>query len=55
MRPQTVEALAGMGHEISNEPPDASWAFGGAQLICRTDTGYVAGSDHRKDGQTAAF
>ena len=55
MRPQTVEALAAMGHEISTEPPDASWAFGGAQLICRTDTGYVAGSDHRKDGQTAAF
>ena len=55
MRPQTVEALAAMGHIISNEPPDASWAFGGAQLICRTDTGYVAGSDHRKDGQAAAF
>ena len=55
MRRQTLEALAAMGHEISNEPPDASWAFGGALLICRTDTGYVAGSDYRKDGQAAAF
>ena len=52
---QTVEALAAMGHHITQEPPDASWAFGGAQLIWRTETGYVAGSDHRKDGHAAAF
>ncbi|MDH3232725.1 MAG: gamma-glutamyltransferase family protein [Alphaproteobacteria bacterium] len=55
MSPKTVEGLAAKGHEISNEPLDASWAFGGAQLICRGETGYVAGSDHRKDGYAAAF
>ncbi len=29
--------------------------FGGAQLILRTDHGYVAGSDHRKEGLAAGF
>ncbi len=30
-------------------------AFGGAQLIYRTDDGYISGSDHRKDGHAAGF
>jgi gamma-glutamyltranspeptidase/glutathione hydrolase len=50
-----VEQLQAMGHEIQREPPEASWGFGGAQLICRVDGGYVAGSDHRKDGHAAGF
>jgi gamma-glutamyltranspeptidase/glutathione hydrolase len=29
--------------------------FGGAQLILRTEDGYVAGSDHRKEGQAVGF
>ena len=53
--PEVSDALAKRGHSISTEPLEASWAFGGAQLICRTDNGYVAGSDHRKDGMAAAF
>jgi len=55
MPPETEAGLSAKGHKISKEPLEASWAFGGAQLICRMDNGYVAGSDHRKDGYAAAF
>ena len=52
--PQTViTALRKRGHLIDIEQ-DVE-VFGGAQLICRTKHGYVAGSDHRKDGQAAGF
>ena len=40
------------GHII--EIREAKW-FGGAQLICRLGDGYIAGSDHRKDGQAVGF
>ncbi|MFA5551773.1 MAG: gamma-glutamyltransferase family protein [Trueperaceae bacterium] len=50
----TVEALRAMGHEVS--VATSSNAFGGAQLIVRLDDGgYVAGSDHRKDGQAVGY
>ena len=55
MDAQTVAGLEGLGHTISCESPDASFAFGGAQLICRLDDGYLAGSDHRKDGMAAGY
>ena len=29
--------------------------FGAGQFIVRTDDGYVAGSDPRRDGQAAGF
>jgi gamma-glutamyltranspeptidase/glutathione hydrolase len=51
----TRNALAAMGHDIVLEPPDTAFGMGGAQLIRRTDAGYVAGSDHRKDGCAAGF
>jgi gamma-glutamyltranspeptidase/glutathione hydrolase len=51
----TLAALAGLGHRIAVEPPDAAYAFGGAQLIRRIEGGYVAGSDPRKDGCAAGF
>jgi gamma-glutamyltranspeptidase/glutathione hydrolase len=51
----TREALTAMGHQVSVEPPDAAFAFGGAQLIHRIPGGYVAGSDPRKDGQAVGF
>ena len=51
----TVEALSAMGHDIRLEPPDNAFGFGGAQLIRRTPGGYVAGSDHRKDGCAAGY
>jgi gamma-glutamyltranspeptidase / glutathione hydrolase len=48
-------ALEGMGHKIA--PAEAvNFAFGGAQLIWRLgDDGYVAGSDHRKDGGAVGY
>jgi len=53
--PQTAEALAKRGHKIAAAEA-VNFAFGGAQLIWRTgDAGYVAGSDHRKDGGAAGF
>ncbi|WP_454849452.1 gamma-glutamyltransferase family protein [Rhizobium binxianense] len=51
----TVSALETMGHEITLESPDNAFGFGGAQLIQKTESGYVAGSDHRKDGCAAGF
>jgi len=52
--PQAVlEALAARGHDVRYEPQEQ--IFGGAQLIYRTADGYIAGSDHRKEGQAAGF
>lgn len=51
----TVEDLGALGHELTRESPDASFAFGGAQLIHRLGEGFIAGSDHRKDGLAAGF
>lgn len=53
--PQTVEALAKRGHKIAAAEA-VNFAFGGAQLIWRSgDDGYVAGSDHRKDGLAVGY
>jgi len=49
-----TEELRALGHEIAIEPLDATFAFGGAQIVLRTSEGYVAGSDPRKDGQALA-
>ena len=45
--------LASRGHAISYATDDHQ--FGGAQLIVRTDDGYIAGSDHRKEGLAVGF
>jgi len=50
-----VSGLAALGHEMVREAPDASFAFGGAQLIHRSEGGYIAGSDHRKDGMAVGY
>lgn len=50
-----VAGLLARGHEVRRESPQAAFAFGGAQLILRGDDGYVAGSDHRKDGTAVGF
>jgi gamma-glutamyltranspeptidase/glutathione hydrolase len=52
---ETVAALTALGHVVQREPPEAAWGFGGAQLVCRVESGYVAGSDHRKDGCAIGF
>ena len=48
-----ADELASRGHRLRFA--DSSAAFGGAQLIVRQDDGYVAGSDHRKEGCAAGF
>jgi gamma-glutamyltranspeptidase / glutathione hydrolase len=51
-----AQALADAGHAVERSAPDASFGFGGAQLVWRDDHGgYVAGSDHRKDGQAVGY
>ena len=51
MKPELVQALTDMGHQISIEKPDLAFGFGGAQLIHRLESGaYAGGSDPRKDG-----
>lgn len=52
-QPEVIESLAARGHEILLGKPD--YLFGGAQLIVKTDDGYCAGSDHRKEGLAAGF
>ena len=47
--------LAQRGHKLFQGEPDESFGFGGAQLIIRSGTGYIGGSDHRKDGMAAGF
>ncbi len=48
-----AQALRARGHAVRYVTQEH--VFGGAQLILRTDAGYVAGSDHRKEGQAAGF
>jgi len=56
MPEDALDALAGLGHRISIEAPDAAFGFGGAQLVHRLDGGgYAGGSDPRKDGGAAGF
>lgn len=52
--PETIAGLRRRGHELELASED--WAFGGAQLVVRlSDGGYLAASDHRKDGQAVAY
>ena len=51
--PGIAQRLADRGHRVSYEPLEH--VFGGAQLILRTESGYVGGSDHRKEGLAAGF
>jgi gamma-glutamyltranspeptidase/glutathione hydrolase len=50
-----AEALCTKGHAVEFEDPSGVFAFGGAQIIQRTEHGYVGGTDPRKDGLVAAF
>ncbi len=54
-KPEVLDELAARGHHLSLAAPDESFSFGGAQLIARLDKGYVAASDHRKDGQAVGY
>ncbi len=46
--------LQALGHVLAGAEA-VNFAFGGAQLIWRTEDGYIAGSDHRKDGGAVGF
>jgi gamma-glutamyltranspeptidase / glutathione hydrolase len=49
-----IEQLVARGHRVADNAP--AFGCGGAQLIYRQENGvYVAGSDHRKDGQAVGF
>ena len=47
--------LAARGHPLEAESDEMIYRMGGAQLIEKTDSGYIGGSDHRKDGMAAGF
>lgn len=52
----SITALHAKGHDIKVGLSDqTNFGFGGAQLITRTEAGYVAGSDPRKDGCAIGF
>jgi gamma-glutamyltranspeptidase/glutathione hydrolase len=50
---EIARGLADRGHAVRYV--EQEHVFGGAQLILKTAHGYVAGSDHRKEGQAAGF
>ena len=52
--PQLRSDLVAMGHAIA-AVNDSYMDFGAGQFVVRTDDGYVAASDPRRDGQAAGF
>lgn len=52
---EALNDLTERGHEITQSTIGEDFAFGGAQLIYRTEAGYVAGTDPRKEGQAIGY
>jgi gamma-glutamyltranspeptidase/glutathione hydrolase len=48
------DGLAALGHQFASVP-DPYMDFGAGQFIVRSDAGYIAGSDPRRDGQAAGY
>jgi gamma-glutamyltranspeptidase/glutathione hydrolase len=51
--PEVKKGLRKKGHTLTDSDP--VWGYGGAQLILKTEHGYCAASDHRKDGQAVGY
>jgi gamma-glutamyltranspeptidase/glutathione hydrolase len=47
--------LESRGHNLAPADEEMPYSMGGAQLIQKTEHGYIGGSDHRKDGMAAGF
>ena len=52
---EVLNELTSRGHEFDRSELGTDFSFGGAQLIYKTQGGYIAGSDHRKDGQAVGY
>jgi gamma-glutamyltranspeptidase/glutathione hydrolase len=52
--PELRAGLAALGHQFASVP-DSYMDFGAGQFIVRSDAGYIAGSDPRRDGQAAGY
>jgi gamma-glutamyltranspeptidase / glutathione hydrolase len=48
------EGLIARGHHVA-AVEDSYMDYGAGQIVVRSDTGYIAGSDPRRDGQAAGF
>lgn len=49
------KGLRARGHDVLDFEFEQIFEMGGAQMILKTETGYVGGSDPRKDGMVGAF
>jgi len=54
MPPEVVAELAARGHRL-NTNTDSMQDFGSGQFIWKTEDGYIAASDARRDGQAVGF
>lgn len=52
---EVLNDLVSRGHTLHKADLGTDFSFGGAQLIYKTEGGFVAGSDSRKDGQAVGF
>jgi len=52
--PEAIAGLKARGHDV-RVAPRFNLEFGSAQLALRTEHGYIAASDHRKDGYPVGF
>ena len=55
VNPEVLAELERRGHVLHIADLGTEFSYGGAQLIYKTDDGYIAGSDHRKDGHAVGF
>jgi len=54
-KPEVLANLRERGHVVTESASHSSLFFGGAQLVYRLENGFLAASDHRRDGQAVGF